>query len=201
LAQTTRGFLPDAEGQALFRAAMEGATVGPLLEIGSWCGRSAIYLGTAAELNHTVAFCVDHHRGSEELQAGWPHHDASVVDPCTGRIDTLPFLRRTLEAAGLEDTVVMVVGHSTVVARHWTRRLGLIFIDGGHGSAEAHADFEAWADHLSPGGLLIIHDVFVDPAEGGRPPFEIYGRAVESSSFVELEHYRCGSLRVLRRRS
>lgn len=199
LAHTTAGFMPDDEGDALYRAARQGSAHGPLLEIGSWRGKSAVYLGAAAREADTVAFCVDHHRGSEELQAGWPHHDPAVVDARTGRVDTLPFLRRTLEEAGLEEAVVAVVGASQVVAAHWGTPLGLVFIDGGHGHAAAHGDYDGWSPHVAIGGLLAIHDVFADPAQGGRAPFEIYRRAMVSGRFVEQGDLGCRSLRVLRR--
>ena len=197
LAREVRGFMPDDEGIALHRAGLAGAEVGPLLEIGSWCGKSAVYLGDAAEQRATVLFCVDHHHGSEENQAGWEHHDREVVDARTGRIDTLPHFRRAIEDAGLEGTVIAVVGESTVVAAHWKTPLGMVFVDGGHGRDPAHADYEAWAPLLAGGGLLAIHDVFEDPGEGGRPPYEIWCRAVESGLFEPVG--RTGSLRVLRR--
>jgi hypothetical protein len=146
-----------------------------------------------------VLFCVDHHRGSEENQAGWEHHDPDVVDGRTDRIDTLPAFRRTIEEAGLESTVVAVVGESTVVAAHWQTRLGMVFVDGGHGAQPAHGDYDAWAPLVAPGGLLAIHDVFEDPAAGGRAPFEVWCRAVASGSFSPLEEAGTGSLRVLRR--
>ena len=199
LARRVTGFMPDDEGLALHRAGAEAGQVGPLLEIGSWCGKSAVYLGDAAEQAGTVLFCVDHHRGSEENQAGWEHHDPALVDPATGRIDTLPHLRRTLHDADLELTVVAVVGESTVVARHWQTRLGMVFIDGGHGREPAHADYECWAPHMTLGGLLAIHDVFEDSADGGRPPFEVWSRAVASGAFTPVEEAGAGSLRVLRR--
>lgn len=189
--------MPHDEGLALHAAALAAATVGPLLEIGSWCGKSAVYLGDAAEQAGTVLFCVDHHRGSEENQPGWEHHDPELVDRRTGRIDTLPWFRRTIEETGLEATVVAVVGESTLVAAHWQTRLGMVFIDGGHGHDPAHADYEAWAPLVAPGGLLAVHDVFEDPADGGRPPYEIWCRAVESGTFQPLTV--TGSLRVLRR--
>jgi MMP 1-O-methyltransferase len=197
LARRVPGFMPDDEGLALHRAGLMAAPAGPLLEVGSWCGKSAVYLGDAAEQAGTVLFSVDHHRGSEENQAGWEHHDTTLVDPRTGRIDTLPCFRRTIEEAGLEATVVAVVGESTLVAAHWQTGLGMVFIDGGHGQAPAHADFEAWAPLVAPGGLLAIHDVFEDPAEGGRPPYEIWCRAAESGAFEPLP--ATGSLRMLRR--
>ncbi len=199
VARQAPGFMPDDEGLALHAAALEAAGAGPLLEIGSWCGKSAVYLGDAAERAGTVVFCVDHHRGSEENQAGWEHHDPALVDPGTGRVDTLPAFRRTIEAAGLEATVVAVVGESTVVAGHWQTRLGMVFIDGGHGHQPAHADYEAWAPLVAVGGLLAIHDVFEDPAAGGRPPYEIWCRAGESGRFEPLPDAGAGSLRVLRR--
>lgn len=199
LARRTAGFLPDDEGQALYRAGRRGAPLGPLLEIGSWCGKSAVYLGAAAAEAGTVLFCVDHHRGSEELQAGWPDHDPRVVDGRTGRIDTLPFFRRTVEEADLERAVVAVVGESAAVARHWRTPLGLVFIDGGHGVEPATADYEGWEPKLAAGGLLAIHDVFPDPADGGQVPYELYRRAVTSGTFVEEPDAGCGSLRVLRR--
>jgi predicted O-methyltransferase YrrM len=193
------GFMPAAEGRALHAAGLEAAASGPLLEIGSWCGLSAVYLGDAAEHAGTVLFCVDHHRGSEENQVGWEHHDPALVDRGTGRIDTLPRFRSTIEAAGLEATVVAVVGESTVVAAHWQTRLGMVFIDGGHGRQPAHADFEGWSPLVAPAGLLAIHDVFEDPADGGRPPYEIWCRAVASGWFEPVDRLGTGSLRVLRR--
>ena len=199
LARRVPGFMPDDEGLALHRAGARAGATGPLLEIGSWCGKSAVYLGDAADAAGTVLFCVDHHRGSEENQAGWEHHDPSLVDPRTHRIDTLPTFRRTIEAAGLEATVVAVVGESTVVAGDWQTRLGMVFIDGGHGRQPAHADYEAWAPLVAPGGLLAIHDVFEDPADGGRPPFEVWCRAVASGAFAPLAEAGTGSLRVLQR--
>lgn len=188
--------MPDDEGLALHRAGLAAAPLGPLLEIGSYCGKSAVYLGAAARAGGTVCFSVDHHRGSEENQAGWAHHDPEVVDPRTGRMDTLPFFRRTITDAGLEDVVVAVVGESTTVGRWWRTPLGLVFIDGGHDPAVAMADYEAWAGHLAPGGSLVIHDVFEDPAEGGQGPYRVWCRAVDEGFEPRTT---IGSLRVLRR--
>jgi len=194
----TKGFMPEDEGAALHRAALVGAAAGPLLEVGSYCGKSAVWLGSAARKAATVLFSVDHHRGSEENQAGWEHHDPEVVDPSTGRMDTLPWFRRTLDAAGLDDVVVAVVGASSTVARYWATPLGLLFIDGGHGEEVVRADEQAWVPWVAPGGLLAIHDVFPDPADGGQAPYELYRRMLRAG-FVEEAALGCGSLRVLRR--
>ncbi len=195
------GFMPPEEGDALYDAACAaGAAVpgSPFLEVGSYCGRSTVWLGAAARRSGTVVFAVDHHRGSEENQPGWEWHDTSLIDPDTGRLDTLPHFRRTIARAGLDDSVVAVVGESPVVARWWKTPLAFLFIDGGHGVEPARLDYELWTPHVVPGGILAIHDVFPDPADGGRPPYEqIYVPALASGLFVEVSV--TGSLRVLRR--
>ena len=194
-AEAARGFMPAGEGLALYEAAASVDVDGPLLEVGSYCGKSAVYLGAAAKRAGRALFCVDHHRGSEENQPGWEHHDPEVVDAELGVIDTLPFFRRTIHDAGLEATVVAVVGDSPTVAALWSTPLAMVFVDGGHGSEPAHRDYEGWSPHVAPGGLLAIHDVFEDPAEGGRPPYEIWCRALSDGRF---HHQRAvGSLRIL----
>jgi predicted O-methyltransferase YrrM len=197
LARTVRGFMPADEGLALYHLAQERLPHGPALEVGSYCGKSAVYLAAAARDVGGVVFTVDHHRGSEENQAGWEHHDPELVDPRTGRLDTLPFFRRTIVDAGLDDVVVAVVGWSATVSGHWRTPLSLLFIDGGHGEEPAHGDYAGWARWVMPGGLLAIHDVFPDPADGGRPPYDVYLRALASGAFDEVA--AVGSLRVLRR--
>lgn len=195
-ARATKGFMPEDEGLALHAAGLDGGRVGPLLEIGSYCGKSAVYLGSAAHEVGTVLFTIDHHHGSEENQAGWEHHDTEVVDPRTGRMDTLPFFRRTIEDAGLEGAVVAIVGDSPTVGRFWQTPVGLLFIDGGHAEDVAMADYEGWAHLVSPGGVLAIHDVFENPADGGRAPFRVWQRAV-ADGYTPLA--TTGSLRTLRR--
>ena len=195
-AREARGFMPDEEGIALYRQGLQCSAPGPFLEIGSYCGKSAIYLGAAARDCGRVLFALDHHRGSEENQAGWEHHEPDLVDPTTGLMDTMPVFRRTIHNAGLEGTVVAIVGDSPTVAASWTTPLALVFIDGGHGEVPAHADYDGWAAKIVPGGTLVIHDVFADPADGGQPPYEVYLRAL-TDGFEETS--ATGSLRALRK--
>jgi MMP 1-O-methyltransferase len=189
--------MPPDEGLALYDEGIATRTEGPFVEIGSYCGKSSIYLGAAARARQTVLFAVDHHRGSEENQPGWEWHEPDLVDPATQQIDTLPHFRRTIHDAGLEAQVVAVVGDSATIAAHWHSDVALLFIDGGHGTEPAHRDYEAWTPKVAPDGTLLIHDVFPDPADGGRPPYEIYLRALDDG-FSEVR--AVGSLRVLRRR-
>jgi predicted O-methyltransferase YrrM len=197
MAQTVTGFMPADEGRALFDAAARYLDGGVAVEIGTYCGRSTVLLAAAAAVSGAVLYTVDHHHGSEEHQQGWEFHDTAFVDPVSGRFDTLAAFRRTMDAADLPDTIVAVVGQSTVVARHWRTPLQLLFIDGGHSEDAANADFDGWARWVQVGGALMIHDVFPDPRDGGRPPYLIYCRAMDSGDFTEVG---CtGSLRVLER--
>ena len=197
-ARAAKGFMPEEEGLLLHRHARERLPHGPVLEIGTYCGKSAVYLGAAAREVGGTVFTVDHHRGSEENQAGWEHHDTSVVDPEFGLMDTLPTFRKTIARAGLEDEVVAVVGRSAIVARHWRTPVSLLFIDGGHAEEPAQADYTGFAHHVQPGGVLVIHDVFERPEDGGQAPYHVWKRAVESGDFEPTG--TVGSMRVLTRR-
>jgi MMP 1-O-methyltransferase len=196
-AEAARGFMPSDEGLALYETAAEYASVGPIAEIGTYCGKSTIYLAAAAKQAGQLVVTVDHHRGSEEIQPGWEHHDAELVDPATGRMDSLPFFRATLAAAGLEETVIAVIGTSADVSRLWRTPLGLLFIDGGHSEYQVVTDYEGWAPWVAPDGALAFHDIFADPADGGQAPYRVYRRAMESGAFKEVRVQ--GSLRVLQR--
>jgi predicted O-methyltransferase YrrM len=196
-ARAAKGFMPPDEGLALYETALAYGRVGPILEVGTYCGKSAIYLGAAARAADTVVVTVDHHHGSEENQAGWEHHDPTLVDPRTGRMDTLPTFRTTIAAAGLEDRVIAVVGTSRAVASLWNTPLGMVFVDGGHAEDLAQADYDGWAPHVLPGGALVFHDIFPDPADGGQAPYRVYQRALDSGAWEERRI--TGSLRVLER--
>ncbi len=199
LARSTKGFMPDEEGEALYEAALDAGRSGKdatFAEVGAWCGKSTVYLGAAAEATGAIVLSVDHHHGSEELQAGWDHFDAELVDPVDGRVNTLPTWQRTIADARMEATVLGLVGDSVTIASRLRGGLALCFIDGGHGHDPAWADYRAWVPLVAPTGILAIHDVFEDPAEGGRPPYELYVEAT-TTGFTEVS--RTGSLRVLRR--
>ena len=198
VAEAVKGFLPKNEAAALYDAAVAVEVDGPLLEVGSYCGKSSVYLGYAAQRIGRVLYALDHHRGSEENQAGWEHHDPELIDKQKGVMDTLPYFRDAIFAAGLEHVVIALVGHSGVIARNWTTPLSFLFIDGGHGEEPAKADFNGWVPKVKEGGTLAIHDVFPNPKDGGRPPYEqIYLPAIESGNCTEL-HVEC-SLRILKR--
>ena len=196
-AEAAPGFMPADEGRALYAAARDVAVAGPLLEVGTWLGKSALYLAAAAAGTGRRVVTVDHHRGSEEHQPGWEYHDPTLVDPVSGRIDTLPGFRRTVVDAGAEDLVVAVVARSEVLAALWSTPLALLFLDGSHTEESARRDQDAWVAHVAVGGTLAVHDVFPDPADGGQAPFGVYTRVLATGDWTELPG--TGSLRLLRR--
>lgn len=195
--ETVKGFLAHEEGARLYELALETASLGPCLEVGSYCGKSTLYLASACQLEGQQVFAVDHHRGSEEHQPGEAYHDPDLLDPTSGRMDSLPEFRRTLARAELEDTVVPIIAGTRHAGRRWFTPLGMVFIDGGHSEAAALADYRTWVRHLVPGGVLAIHDLFEDPAEGGQAPMKIYRLAQASGLFETLE--TVGTLGALRR--
>ena len=191
-----RGFLPDDEGLQLYEWALAANVAGPLLEIGSYCGRSTIWLGQAAQARQTAVFAIDHHRGSEEHQIGESHHDAELVS-AEGLFDTFAAFRRNIAQADLEQVVIPIVTRSAQFAAHWAGPLSVVFIDGGHSLDAALADYRHWAPRIEPGGILAIHDVFPDPADGGQAPYTIWRLAQQSGLFTP--EGTVGSLRALRR--
>ncbi|MDH5737256.1 MAG: class I SAM-dependent methyltransferase [Gammaproteobacteria bacterium] len=192
-----KGFLDPEEGSALYRYALEASVLGPCLEIGSYCGKSTIYLGQACKETGQVLFALDHHRGSEEHQPGEEYHDPALFDDRYAVMDSFPLFRKTISEASLEDTVVPVVARSNVAARAWKTPLAMVFIDGGHSLETAVSDFESWSPQLLTGGLLAIHDIFPDPDQGGQAPYIIWKKALASGLFQEAG--RVKTLGVLKR--
>ncbi len=197
LIESVKGFLDEEEGRCLYDIALEASRLGPCLEIGSYCGKSALYLAAACQKNNGILFSIDHHRGSEEQQPGEEYFDPDLADPQTGGVDTFSAFRTTIERGGLEKTVVPIVSRSEVAARLWSTPLSLLFIDGGHSMEAASTDFNVWHRHLLPGGFLLIHDIFTDPSEGGQAPYHIYKLALQSGLF--RKHSMVKTLGVLKR--
>lgn len=192
-----KGFLADDEALALYRYALQASANGPVLEVGSYCGKSTIYLGLACREHNGTVYALDHHRGSEEHQAGEMFHDPDLFDSSLGLVNTLREFRNNIRAANLDDTVVPLVSSSAVVARQWCTPLAMVFIDGGHSLDAALCDYRCWSAHLMQGAILAVHDLFPDPHKGGQAPWAIYQMALQSGLFEELE--RVNTLGVLRR--
>ncbi len=192
-----KGFLAADEATALYDCALQACSLGPVLEIGSYCGKSTVCLGLACQRGDSTLFALDHHRGSEEHQKGEMFHDPELYDHGEALFDTFGEFRRTIRAAGLEQVVVPIVAGSALAARHWNTPLGMVFIDGGHSLEAALTDYRCWAPHVVRGGILAIHDLFADAHEGGQAPYAVYRMALASGLFEALG--QVNSLGMLRR--
>ena len=194
---TMKGFLSVDEGEILYKAAEMASKLGPILEIGSYCGKSSVYIGSAAKENKSRLYSVDHHKGSEEQQPGQEYFDPDLID-CSGKgIDTLPHFLETINGFCLESIVIPVVSTSEEASEDLKGNFSFIFIDGGHSEETAQKDYCLWSERLSINGVLAIHDVFPNPNDGGRPPYNIYIRALDSGMFEEVEAVK--SLRLLKK--
>ncbi|KQC09651.1 MAG: hypothetical protein APR62_13895 [Smithella sp. SDB] len=190
-----KGFLDEREANYLYKLAMEAGKKAPCLEIGSYCGKSSVYLGTACKENSTVLFSIDHHGGSEEQQPGEEYFDSDLLDKEAGKIDTLKFFRKTIVDFNLEDTIIPIIGRSETIGRVWETPLSLIFIDGSHAYESVLNDYNIWAKNLILGGYLLFHDIFSDPAKGGQAPYLVYQKALSSGLYEEKP--MCESLGIL----
>ena len=185
------------EGEFLYSVALEASKRGPIVEIGSYCGKSSIYIGKACEKNNSLLFAIDHHTGSEENQVGWEYHDKELFDSQTGRINTFPEFRKNIRNFNLENFIIPIVSDSVLVAKFWTINLSMVFIDGGHSKEAAFNDYNNWNEKIMKDGFLAIHDVFPNPEDGGRPPSEVYLSALNSGKFKDYETVK--SLKILKK--
>ena len=192
-----KGFLDPKEGDALYSYAKQYSISGSCLEIGSYCGKSAVYLGMAVKENGQKLYSVDHHKGSEEQQPGEEYFDPDLKSKDGNGIDTLPFFLDTIEKSKLQSFVIPIVSTSEEAYEDLDINFDMIFIDGGHSEEAAQKDYDLWTHRINIGGILAIHDVFPNPKDGGRPPYNIYIKALESGNFEELEVVK--SLRLLRK--
>ena len=185
------------EGECLNRIALKASKKGPIVEIGSYCGKSSIYIGEACKKNNSLLYAIDHHTGSEENQIGWEYHDKELFDSETGKINTVPEFRKNIRNFDLENFVIPIVSDSILVAKFWTINLSMVFIDGGHSEKAAFNDFNNWSEKIMKDGFLAIHDVFPNPKDGGRPPYEVYMSALNSGNFEDYETVK--SLKILKK--
>ena len=194
---SVKGFLDPEEGEALYSISLIYTAKGHAIEIGSYCGKSSIYIGSAAKENKNKLYSVDHHKGSEEQQPGEEYFDPDLVDSSGKGIDTLPHFLETIRKFQLENTVIPVVSTSEEAYADLTGNFSFVFIDGGHSEETSQKDYSLWSKRLIVGGIMAIHDVFPNPDDGGRPPFNIFIKALNSGKFEEIEAVK--SLRLLKK--
>jgi hypothetical protein len=137
-----------------------------------------------------LIFTVDHHTGSEEHQLGEEYHDEDLYDRRLEKFNTLPEFLTNLMLSNLGKYIIPILGKSSEASKTFSETISLLFIDGGHSHEAALSDYNSWKEKICSGGLLVIHDVFPNPQDGGRPPFEIYSEAQKSKQFEDLGIYK-----------
>ena len=175
-----KGFMPKHEGIALTKWSEKFSSIGPIMEIGSYCGKSAIYLSKGAILNDQLVYTIDHHFGSEEHQIKEEYFDSEIFDYKNHRVNTLPLLIKNINKIQVKN-IVPIVSNSVDIASKWDAKLGMVFIDGGHSFKAANNDYVSWSTKIKKNGALVIHDIFENPDEGGQAPFEIFQKALKNN--------------------
>ena len=130
----------DREARCLYSLA-EASQQGAIVEIGSWKGRSAAYLA----------------RGAERGKQG---NKVYAVDPHP--LGTEGIFRENIKKLGVDDIVIPLVMKSEQAARQWHDSISLLFIDGAHDYESVKRDFLLWEPWLTAGGVIALHDRFVD---------------------------------------
>ena len=175
-----KGFMPPHEGEVLIKWASKFSIKGVIMEIGTYCGKSSIYLSVGAKKNNQIVFTLDHHLGSEEHQINEEYFDKEIYDYSEKRVNTLPLLIQNINHFKIEN-IVPIISESTKASINWDTNLGILFIDGGHSFESANNDYLCWEPKIIKGGALIIHDIFENPSDGGQAPYEIYQKALKNN--------------------
>ena len=184
-----KGFLNDKEAKKLQELFLNVHHLGSVLEIGTYCGKSTLNFALIAKEIDGLIYTVDHHTGSEEHQLGEEYHDEDLYDKRLEKFNTLPEFLKNLRSSNFGKYIIPVLSKSSEASRTFSETISLLFIDGGHSHEAALSDYNSWKEKICSGGLLVIHDVFPNPQDGGRPPFEIYAKAQKSKQFEDLGIY------------
>jgi hypothetical protein len=184
-----KGFLSDKEAKKLQELFLKVHHLGSVLEIGTYCGKSALNFSEVAKDVNGLIYTIDHHTGSEEHQRGEEYHDSELFDERLKKFNTLPEFLNNLKSKKMAKFIIPIIDKSQNASNFFSEKISLLFIDGGHSFETALSDYNAWKDKICADGLLVIHDVFPNPKDGGRPPYEIYTLARESKEFNDLGIY------------
>jgi predicted O-methyltransferase YrrM len=133
--------LTRTERVSLYSLASRLSHEATLLEIGSWFGGSAQFLATAARQLEGTLYCIDTWMG-----------DAMSSQPYDSYDEFLSNIRR------FGSTVKPLRGTSEEMAKHFKKKIDLLFIDGDHSYDGCRLDIEAWFPHLKHQAFVVFHD-------------------------------------------
>ena len=134
--------LTDAEKVLLFKTACRLPIRCVGLEVGSYVGASACFIGSAIKRRRGKLHCVD----------TWTN---TAMDE--GERDTwAEFVENT---ARLRNVIIPHRGLSLEVAEDLSVVLDFLFIDADHSDEAVDADARAWLPKVRPGGIVAVHDI------------------------------------------
>ncbi len=141
------GWLTDNEGELLYNLAKSCKGDGVIVEIGSWKGKSTIWLAKGSKAgNKLKVYAVDPHTGSSEHREMY------------GKVWTFEEFRRNIKDARVDDIVIPVLKTSEQATKFFDEPVEFIFIDGAHEYQLVKLDFELWFPRLIDGGIIAFHD-------------------------------------------
>jgi len=118
------------------------------VEIGSYCGRSTVVLGSVAKefFPQAKVYAVDPHNG----KLGALDQGIRTVKP------SLEALKGTIAEAGLSSAVKIIHSHPVDVI--WDKPISLLLIDGLHDYPNVAKDFYHFEPWVESGGYILFHD-------------------------------------------
>jgi predicted O-methyltransferase YrrM len=141
------GWLTDKEGELLFNLAKECKGNGVIVEIGSWKGKSTIWLGKGSHQGKKVKiYAIDPHTGSSE-------HRKDVAT-----VWTFDEFRENMKNAQVADVVEPILKTSAKAAEDFNKPIEFIFIDGAHEYEFVKLDFDLWFPKVINNGVIAFHD-------------------------------------------
>jgi predicted O-methyltransferase YrrM len=179
IAGQIEGWLSEPQGRALYAAAAACSGRGAIVEIGSWKGRSTVWLAHGAAVAGQKVLAIDPHVGSRED----PHER------------TLDAFLANLERAGAAASVEPLVMTSAEAVRRIDGPVELLFVDGDHSPEGARSDADRWLPRVMEGGTVMFHDVATSGYSGPRRVFQ--QRICRSRQFHRIR--RVGSMAIAER--
>jgi hypothetical protein len=179
--KSIKGWLDEGEADLLLAVCNRALSSLPpqsaVIEIGSFCGRSTVLLGSVVQSlgSQSKVYAVDSHEGI----VGAPGSAEGVRSLGS----TLDLFSANIAIHGLTSIVETVVQRSYEV--NWEKPIALLFIDGLHDYLNVSRDFRHFEAWVVPGGYIAFHDYadyypnvkrFVDELLA-LPSFEFVSRA------------------------
>lgn len=168
--EKTEGMISFDEGLTLYSLAKKAET-GCIIEVGSYRGRSSVFLAKGSEAGEGLpVYAVDPHESF-----------IGVLGGVFGPVDRKAFYKTMLET-GCSEIVSLINLSSDKFAMNWDKPVSVLWIDGDHSYEGVLADFENWSPHLADKASIAFDDA-TDPNLG---PFKLIDELLSSGKFIKV---------------